>query len=222
MNIKHIMIIDDDDRIRDLLGKFLKDNGYFVTLAANATDAKEKLKSYIFDLLVVDVMMPDQTGVEFTEELRQNDKTPILMLTAMGEVEDRIKGLSSGADDYLAKPFEARELLLRIQRILDRTEVKSNNILKFDQITFDSEKSLLKNGDDEITISSNEAELLNILAKRIGQAISREELSRLCGSVNERTIDVRITRLRNKSERDTKMPKYLKTVRGKGYVLYSD
>jgi two-component system phosphate regulon response regulator OmpR len=221
-DITHILVIDDDTRIRDLLAKFLKDNGFFVSTAKDAYDARNTLKEYIFDLIIVDVMMPGESGVEFTAKLRKTEKTPVLMLTARGEVEDRISGLESGADDYLPKPFEPRELLLRIQRILQRTKIESKNIsTTFGKITFNLEKNSLEKNGENIYITSNEAKLLAILCNNLQKNVSREELAKLCGGINERSIDVQITRLRNKIEEDPKKPIYLKTIRGQGYVLYS-
>lgn len=221
MNIKHILVVDDDTRIRDLLGKFLRENGFFVTLAKDASDAREKLQEFRFDLLVVDIMMPGESGIELTAALRKEMDVPILMLTAMGETEDRIAGFESGADDYLPKPFEPRELLLRIKSILQRT--KSNltdaNIIAIGDLSFDMAKAILSNGDEIIALTSNEEKLLTILCQRRGKIVSREDLSKLCGGVNERSIDVQITRLRNKIEKDSKRPVYLKTVRGQGYVV---
>jgi two-component system phosphate regulon response regulator OmpR len=220
--ITHLLIIDDDKRIRDLLARFLKDNGFFVSVAKDAYDARNSLKEYVFDLIIVDVMMPGESGVEFTAKLRQNQATPVLMLTALGEVDDRIAGLESGADDYLPKPFEPRELLLRIQRILQRTKTDSKSpATTFGSIIFNHEKNSLEKNGENIYITSNEAQLLAILCNNLQKTVTREELAKLCGGINERSIDVQITRLRNKIEEDPKKPVYLKTVRGMGYVLYS-
>lgn len=222
-NINHILIVDDDRRIRDLLGKFLCDNGFFVTMAEDAFKAREYLKEFTFDIIVVDVMMPGETGIEFTQKLREYQDTPVLMLTAMGESEDRISGLESGADDYLPKPFEPRELLLRIQMILKRTKVNEvGKIVNLGEIIFNTEKNSLEKNGNYIQITSNEAKLLSILADNLNSVVSREEMAQLCGGINERSVDVQITRLRNKIENDPKKPIYLKTVRGKGYVLYND
>lgn len=220
-NIYHILVVDDDDRIRNLLGKFLKDNGFFVSTSHNAENAREKLEEFIFDLIIVDVMMPSESGVEFTSKLRKKNAVPVLMLTAMGDVEDRITGLKSGADDYLPKPFEPRELLLRIHNILHRTKERSPKVIAFGKIIFDIDKGRLW-GDEDIFITSNEVKLLKILSKANGQTVMREELAKLCGGINERSIDVQITRLRNKIETTPKKPRYLKTIRGKGYALFCD
>lgn len=220
--ITHLLIVDDDKRIRELLGKFLMDNGFVVTVANHTTAAREKLQEFIFDLLIVDVMMPCESGIEFTSWLRaQNNNTPILMLTAMGEAEDRISGLENGADDYLPKPFEPRELLLRIQKIVARTRPTLKSKITFGKLVFDaSTASLQKNGQD-VPITSNEATLLGALCDNIGTTVSREYMAKLCSGVNERTIDVQITRLRSKIEDNPKNPTHLKTVRGKGYALYA-
>jgi two-component system phosphate regulon response regulator OmpR len=220
--ITHILVIDDDTRIRDLLAKFLCDSGFFVSTAKDAFEGRDKLKEFIFDLIIVDVMMPGQTGIEFTRNLREKQETPVLMLTAMGEVEDRINGLESGADDYLPKPFEPRELLLRVQRILKRTKPIKNQVISFGNIIFKLEKNTLEKNGENIYITSNEVKLLTTLYNNLQKTVAREDLAKLCGGINERSIDVQITRLRNKIEEDPKKPLYLKTIRGEGYVLFSD
>ncbi len=221
--VTHILVIDDDTRIRDLLGKFLRDNGFFVSAAKDAFDAARMLGEFVFDLIIVDVMMPGQSGIEFTKHLRQGNKTPVIMLTAMGEVEDRIAGLESGADDYLPKPFEPRELLLRVKSILQRTKVNhKNKPFTFGNVVFYKDRSALEQNGVDIAITSNEAKLLIILCDNLNEAVSREDMARLCGGINERSIDVQITRLRNKLENDPKKPLYLKTIRGQGYILYGD
>ncbi len=220
--ITHLLIVDDDTRIRELLSKFLIDNGFIVSVAKNAGAAREILKEFIFDLLIVDVMMPGETGIEFTSWLRsQNNDVPILMLTAMGDSKDRINGLENGADDYLPKPFEPRELLLRIQKIVSRTRPTLKSKATFGNLVFDASAASLKKNGHDIPITSNEAILLGTLCDNIGKTVSREYLAKLCSGVNERTIDVQITRLRSKIEENPKNPMYLKTVRGKGYVLYA-
>lgn len=218
----HLLIVDDDTRIRELLGKFLKDNGFIVTVAKDATEAREKMREFIFDLLIVDVMMPGESGMELTAWLKESgNEIPVIMLTAMGDAEHRIKGLEQGADDYLPKPFEPRELLLRIKRIIMRTRPSSRNRVAFGRLVFDTTSaSLQKNGKD-ITITANEAKLLSILCGNIGKVVLREDMAKLCGGVFERTIDVQITRLRGKIEDNPKNPLHLKTVRSKGYVLYA-
>lgn len=222
-DINHLLIIDDDDRIRSLLGKYLADNGMYVTLAENAADARVKMQSFKFDLFVVDVMMPGETGVEFTFWLKKRLDTPVLMLTAMGEVEDRVLGLENGADDYLSKPFEPRELLLRIKNLLQRGGRKAKkSLFKFGNIEFDPAKETLKKDNADVEITSSESKLLAILCVNMDKIVTREELSRLHSGINERSIDVQITRLRNKIEDNTKKPSYLKTVRGKGYILHGN
>lgn len=221
--IIHLLIIDDDRRIRQLLGKFLTDRGYFVTMAEDAFVAREKLQTFRFDLIIVDVMMPGETGFDFTRTLRQSNDTPVIMLTAMGEVDDRITGLESGADDYLPKPFEPRELLLRIQRILARTRLpETTQSVRFGSVTFQRDTSSLIQDGTLLPLTSGEAQLLALLCQKPGSPITREELAKQCGGINERSVDVQITRLRQKLEPDPKKPRYVKTIRGKGYVLYSD
>jgi len=221
--INHILVVDDDTRIRDLLGQYLQDHGFFVTTAKDAAQAREKLKQFVFDLMVVDVMMPGELGTELTASLRKTMNVPILMLTAMGETEDRISGLESGADDYLAKPFEPRELLLRIQSILQRTaKVKlSESLIHFGPFTFDNSSGNLSRDHQDVTLTSNEVKLFKALIDKAGNIVSREALASACGGINERSVDVQITRLRNKIEPDPKKPKYLKTIRGAGYVMYT-
>jgi two-component system, OmpR family, phosphate regulon response regulator OmpR len=219
----NILVIDDDTRLRTLLGRFLEENGFEVSLAKETLEAKEILKEKKFDLLIVDVMMPGENGVDFTENFRSSSKTPIIMLTARGEFEDRIKGLEAGADDYLPKPFEPKELLLRINNILKRVvpSKSSENICSFGEFIFNIAESRLKKGENFIHITDSEAKILSILCKEKGKAVSREKLSSLCGEIDERSIDVQITRLRKKIETNPKQPHYLQTVRNHGYVLYS-
>lgn len=219
--LTHLLIVDDDTRIRELLCKYLVDNGFIVSVAKSGADAREKLEEFKFDLLVVDVMMPGETGLEFTRWLKQNgNSAPVLMLTAMSDVEDRIAGLESGADDYLQKPFEPRELLLRIQKILIRTQAPQQSKIHFGNMIFDKSRlALMKNGAD-VGITTNEAKLLEVLLDNEGRVVAREEMAKICGGVNERTVDVQITRLRSKIEDNAKKPVHLKSVRGKGYVFY--
>lgn len=219
--ITHLLIVDDDTRIRKLLSKFLTDCGFMVTAAENASSAREKVKEFVFDLLIVDVMMPGESGVELTKWLRTHSDIPVLMLTAMGDAEDRISGLESGADDYLPKPFEPRELLLRIKNIISRTRPSSKVKFMFGNLSFDITNASLKKNGLDIPITLNEAKLLTMLCNDIGKVVSREYMAKLCDGVNERTIDVQITRLRSKIEDNPKNPTHLKTVRGKGYILYS-
>lgn len=221
--INHILVVDDDTRIRDLLAQYLQDHGFFVTTARDAVQARTKLRQFVFDLMVVDVMMPGELGTELTASLRKTMDIPILMLTAMGETEDRISGLESGADDYLPKPFEPRELLLRIQSILQRTRTRqtSQKTVNFGPFSFEVGSGNLSFDNRHVMLTSNEATLLKTLTDQAGTIVSREALALACGGINERSVDVQITRLRNKIEPDPKKPKYLKTIRGQGYVLYT-
>ena len=220
--LPHLLVIDDDTRLRNLLGRFLGENGFEVSLAKDTAEAKTLMQDCKFDLLIVDVMLPNETGVEFTGNLRQSSKIPVVMLTARGEFEDRIKGLESGADDYIQKPFEPKELLLRINNILKRigTASQDPNIFRFGDFSFSLIDSRLKKGNEFIHITDSEAKILGILCKEKGQTVSREKLSSLCGDIDERSIDVQITRLRRKIEANPKQPHYLQTVRNHGYVIY--
>ena len=218
----HILVVDDDRRLRGLLRKYLSDNGYLVTTAKDAGDARARLESLAFDLLVVDVMMPGETGLELTESLRHTSPVPILLLTAMGEADDRIAGLEHGADDYLAKPFEPRELLLRIGNILRRVgpAAEAAHEVRFGEFAFDFERWELRRNGRPVRLTSGEAGLLNVFAINPGVTLSRERLSRESGvGGNVRTIDVQVARLRRKIESDPRAPRYLQTVWGAGYVL---
>ncbi len=220
--LPHILVVDDDDRIRELVARYLSEHGFFVSTAEDAKEATAILALAEYDALVVDVMMPGQSGMEFTEELRQKNDVPILLLTAMGETEDKISGLSAGADDYLTKPFDPRELVLRLQAIL-RRRPKQQEILSDLRIgpwVFKAEHNELLDGDITIKLTDGEANLLVALAKRSGEVMSREELSEACGlDAEKRTVDVQVTRLRRKLEKDSNDPRFLQTVRGKGYIL---
>lgn len=221
----HILVVDDDLRLRRLLAEYLGNQGWVVTMAKDAQDAKAKLAIFIFDLLVLDVMMPVQTGTDLAQELRSAGvATPILMLTAMGEAEDRISGLEAGADDYLVKPFEPRELVLRIQNILRRGRTAPSDKHKkisFGTFTFLPEEGRLLQEGNPVHLTSAEQTLLGCLARRLGEAVSRSELAAaLPGETeNERSIDVQITRLRKKIEAEPSRPLYIQTVRGAGYIL---
>jgi two-component system phosphate regulon response regulator OmpR len=224
MEKKHILVIDDDTRLRTLLGRFLEENNFNVSLAKDTTEARAVMQNTNFDLLIVDVMMPQENGIDFTSSLRQNSKTPVIMLTARGEFDDRIKGLEAGADDYLQKPFEPKELLLRINNILKRVSVSqttASNVCNFGDFNFNLTESRLKRGEEFIHITESEAKILAILCKEQGNPVSREKLSNLCGGIDDRSIDVQITRLRKKIEVNPKQPHYLQTVRNLGYVIYS-
>lgn len=225
----HILVIDDDTRICALVARYLQEHNYVVLSAANATQATDLMQSFVFDAMVVDVMMPGITGLEFTKSLREKgDNTPVLLLTALGEVDDRILGLESGADDYLPKPFEPKELVLRLESILRRTrgKVKKTKGYQIGTWYFDPRYDDLKdmtNEENEIRLTSVEANLLRALVKSAGTPVSRNDLAERCGlDAGERTIDVQVTRLRRKIESNTKMPKYLQTVRGKGYLLRAE
>jgi len=221
--LPHLLVIDDDTRLRKLLGKFLSENGYRVTLAISAADARSKLRNMSFDLLVSDIMMPGETGLELTRDLRRESGVPILLLTAMGEAEDRIRGLELGADDYLPKPFEPRELLLRIQSILRRVppEPTVANELSFGPLRFDPTRRVLRRGPEEIRLTEAESALLSTLAVHAGRPVSRETLGG-GGDEGGRAVDVQIARLRRKLENDPRFPRYLQTVRGQGYMLQPD
>lgn len=217
---RHVLVVDDDVRLRRLLQRYLTEHGYHTTTAADALEAKAALKNFAFDLMVLDVMLPGQDGVSLTAELRQVVDLPILLLTARGEVEDRVSGLAAGADDYLAKPFDPRELLLRIATILRRAPPPLVQSLRFGPFTFDPARHELKRGDEIIHLTETELSLLRTLAEQPGLAISRQELgerSRISGS--DRAIDVQVARLRRKLEPDPRQPRYLLTRRGEGYVL---
>ncbi|MBT6884237.1 MAG: response regulator transcription factor [Rhodospirillaceae bacterium] len=224
-DMAHILVVDDDDRLRDLLVKYLSENDYLVSGARNAADARAKLKGLTFDLIVLDLMMPGESGLEFANDFRQTNSTPILMLTAMNESGDRIRGLEHGADDYLGKPFEPRELVLRIENILKRLPDRNPLPLeiRLGDVLFRPVRGELEISGRAIRLTDIEAALLGALAERSGEILNRDELINLTGtSGGGRAIDVQVTRLRRKIERDPKLPRYLQTVRGKGYVLMPD
>jgi two-component system, OmpR family, phosphate regulon response regulator OmpR len=219
----HLLVVDDDARLRELLRRYLSDSGFRVTTAADAGEARSKLAGFAFDLVVLDVMMPGESGIELTQALRRDGQTPVLLLTAMAEPEDRVNGLEQGADDYLAKPFEPRELVLRIRNLLQRrpaADTESGDI-RFGGNRFDTVRGELYRGSDLVHLTAAEAGLLSLLAHKAGQAVSREELS-LSLSGNVRNVDVQMTRLRRKIERDPRYPRCLQTVRGTGYLLKPD
>jgi two-component system phosphate regulon response regulator OmpR len=218
----HLLVIDDDTRIRNLLKQFLSENGFRVTVAGNADEARRKLHGLDFDLLVLDVMMPGESGVELTKALRAEKDVPILMLTALSETDSRVTGLEAGADDYLPKPFDPRELILRINNILRRggpASVPKVEQLVFGPYTFQLAKRELKRGGETLKLTDREQEILAIFAARAGETIPRHELVGGDSEVGERTIDVQINRLRRKIERDPSNPVWLQTVRGIGYRL---
>ena len=220
-NKKHILIVDDDDRIRSLLKDFLTENSYIVSTAENAEQAKNKLSFIKFDIIILDVMMPGQNGYDLTKEIKKNLKVPIILLTAKGEVENRIKGLELGADDYLGKPFEPKELLLRIKNIINKNN-KINLDLKYyvGNAEIELNKMLVKLNDRLKKINISEKKVLIEMLANPGKTYTREEIGRISGIKLERSIDVMITRLRQKLETNPKNPKYLQTIRGSGYVLW--
>jgi len=227
----HLLIVDDDERIRGLLQKFLIRNGFLVSAARDAAHARRILSGLDFDLIVLDVMMPGEDGISLTKGIRETSMTPILLLTARAETEDRIAGLEAGADDYLAKPFEPKELLLRINAILRRMPEQvaddgAPKYLSLGPIRYDTERGEMWRGEDLVRLTSTEIQLMKVFAARPGEALSRtqlvEELGRDLGQSQERAVDVQITRLRRKLEDNPKQPRYLQTVRGAGYMLAPD
>ncbi|MBO6537868.1 MAG: response regulator transcription factor [Rhizobiaceae bacterium] len=218
----HILVVDDDTRIRDLLKQYLAEQGYRVSIAANAEEARRRLEGLDFDLIVLDVMMPGESGVELTQSLREQKEIPILMLTALSEIENRVSGLAAGADDYLPKPFDPRELLLRINNILRRGAPPSTPKVEqvvFGPYAFQLSRRELKRGGEVLKLTEREQEILAIFCGRAGETIPRHELVGDEAEVGERTIDVQINRLRRKIERDPSNPLWLQTVRGVGYRL---
>lgn len=225
----HILVVDDDTRLRELLQTYLRDQGFAITVAVNARDARTKLALFRFDLMVLDVMMPGETGVELAHSLKVAENgaphLPILLLTAMADTEDRINGLETGADDYLTKPFEPRELVLRIQAILRRTAIPASqkSYIQFGEFRFDLTNGKLQKNDEAIFLTTSELQLLKTLAENSPEAVTRTDLAKSLGvGDNERNVDVQITRLRKKIETDGSRPVYIKTVRGSGYALSAD
>ena len=219
--IAHILVVDDDDGIRSLVKKYLNENNFMVTTANNAEDASEKISVIKFDLIVLDIMMPGKNGLEFTEEHKHKINTPIILLTAKGKANERVEGLEVGADDYLPKPFEPKELILRIKNILDKTKKSDQKrIIKFGSIKIDLNKLLIIKNDKEFKINNTEKIILEKMINDPGKTFSRQSIGRLINLDKERSIDVIITRLRKKIEIDPKKPKYLQTLRGSGYVLW--
>ena len=217
----HILVVDDDDGIRSLVKKYLNENNYLVTTAKSAEDAIEKTSLIKFDLIVLDIMMPGKSGLEFTNEYKKKINTPIILLTAKGEANERVEGLESGADDYLPKPFEPKELVLRINNILNKIKKDGQRrIVKFDNIEIDLNKRLIIQNDKEFKINDTEKIILEKMINEPGKTFSREAIGKLIDLDKERSIDVIITRLRKKIELDPKNPKYLQTLRGVGYVLW--
>ena len=217
----HILIVDDDDRIRELVKQYLNNNEYLVTTASSAEDAKKKVDIVKFDIIVLDIMMPGQSGLDFTNENKKKINTPIILLTAKGEPSERIEGLEIGADDYLAKPFEPKELILRIKNILEKTKSKNQRrVVSFSNINIDLNKLLIINKKQEYKINNTEKIILEKMINSPGETFSREKIGKLINIDKERSIDVIITRLRKKIEVDPKNPKFLQTIRGAGYVLW--
>ena len=217
----HILVVDDDDGIRSLVKQYLNENNFLVTTAISAEDAIKKINLIKFDLVVLDIMMPGKNGLEFTIENKQKINTPIILLTAKGEASERVEGLEVGADDYLAKPFEPKELILRIRNILNKTKSKNiKRVIDFGNITIDLNKHLIFKNDKEFKINNTEKTILEEMVNSPGKTFSREEIGRIINLDKERSIDVIITRLRKKIEIDPKNPKYLQTLRGEGYVLW--
>ena len=221
--MSHILIVDDDDKIRELLKEFLSENNFLISTAADATEALEKLNLISFDLIIIDIMMPGMNGFDLTREIRNNSNVPVIHLTAMDEKKDVIQGLEIGADDYIAKPFEPKELELRINNILKKSSIKSKNkTLQLNNILLDLSTGTIKGLSKDLTLSENEIKILEILSSKPGESFKREFLIQSLGFNQERTLDVCINRLRKKIEKNPKIPKYLKTKRGSGYVLWID
>ena len=219
--IAHILVVDDDDGIRSLVKQYLNENNFLVTTASSAENAEEKVLIIKFDLIVLDIMMTGKSGLEFIKDNKSKIDTPIILLTAKGEAEDRVEGLEIGADDYLPKPFEPKELTLRIKNILNKTKKKDQKrIIEFDNIKIDLNKLLIHKNKNEFKINVTEKIILEKMINNPGKTFSREEIGKLIDLDKERSIDVIITRLRKKIEADPKNPKYLQTLRGAGYVLW--
>lgn len=225
----HILVVDDDRRLRDLLARFLGDHGYRVTTAANAAEADSRLAHLVFDAIVLDIMMPGENGFDFARRFRGGSNAPILMLTARADSADRINGLEIGVDDYLTKPFEPRELILRLGNILKRTIIvdapqsgSHPDFVRFGPFIYGLARGELRHGEETIRLTEREREILTALAERAGEHVPREQLAAQGSAANDRTIDVQINRLRRKIERDPADPLYLQTVRGVGYRLVTD
>ena len=219
--LAHILVVDDDDGIRSLVKKYLLENNYLITTAEDAEDAAKKIKIIKFDLIILDIMMPGQSGLDFIKEFKKKIDTPIILLTAKGEAKERIKGLEYGADDYLPKPFEPKELTLRIKNILDKTkQTNQKRIINFENIKIDLNKMTIIKNEKEYKINNTEKIILEKMINSPGKTFSREDIGILIDLDKERSIDVIITRLRKKIELDPKKPKFLQTIRGSGYVLW--
>ena len=217
----HILVVDDDQEIRELVKEYLNKNKYLVTTAKDAEDAQNKIKFIKFDLIILDIMMPGKSGLEFTQENKNHLNTPIILLTAKGEPSERVTGLEIGADDYLAKPFEPKELILRINNILNKTKTKfTKRLIKFGDVKIDLNKLIIKKNSIEYKINNTEKSILEEMINSPGKIFSRQNISSIINIEKERSIDVIITRLRKKIESDPKKSKYLQTIRGEGYVLW--
>jgi len=222
-NAPHILVVDDDSRIRDLLARYLREHGFHVTTAIDAASARSTMAGLSFDLLILDVMMPKESGLEFARSIRQDSQVPILMLTARAEPEQRIEGLETGVDDYLGKPFEPRELLLRVSNVLRRgANAPSSGEVRMGEFVFHIARGELRREGDTIRLTERERDLLRYFAQRPGTPVSRHELAKDGDAGGDRAVDVQINRLRRKIENDPANPVYLQTVRGKGYILYSE
>ena len=221
--LAHILVVDDDDGIRSLVKRYLNENKYLVTTADSAEDASEKVKIIKFDLIILDIMMPGKNGLEFINEHKNELDTPIILLTAKGQANERVEGLEIGADDYLPKPFEPKELLLRIKNILNKTKKSDlKRVIEFENIKIDLNKQLIFKNDLEFKINNTEKIILEKMINNPGKTFKRMEIGKLIDLDKERSIDVIITRLRKKIELDPKNPKFLQTIRGAGYVLWID
>ncbi len=219
--LAHILVVDDDDGIRSLVKKYLNENKFLVTTANSAENAAEKIKIIKFDLIILDIMMPGKSGLEFIEENKKKIHTPIILLTAKGEATERIEGLEIGADDYLPKPFEPKELILRIQNIINKTKnMDQKRVIEFENVKIDLNKQLISTNTSEYKINKTEKTILEKMVNNPGKTFSREDIGQLINLDKERSIDVIITRLRKKIEVDPKNPKFLQTIRGVGYVLW--
>ena len=219
--INHILVVDDDDEIRSLVKQYLDQNNFLVTTATSAEDAIKKVDIIKFDLIVLDIMMPGKSGLDFIQENKNKIKTPIILLTAKGTTSERVEGLEIGADDYLPKPFEPKELVLRIKNILNKTVVKNiKKIISFENLTIDLNKKIILKDNKEFKINITDKKIIEEMIGSPGKTFTRDEIANLINLSKERSIDVIITRLRKKIEQDPKNPKYLQTIRGEGYVLW--
>tara|TARA_B100000029_G_scaffold503331_1_gene580047 strand:+ start:271 stop:948 length:678 start_codon:yes stop_codon:yes gene_type:complete len=220
-NIFHVLVVDDDDRIRELVKEYLEENSFIVTTARNSSDAKKKIEIIKFDIMILDIMMPGESGLVLTKEIKRNYTTPIILLTAKGETANRIEGLEIGADDYLGKPFEPKELLLRIKNILNKVKKADlPNEIYIGDVLINLKKLSIKTDNQIVKMNPQEKKVLEEMLKSPGKVFSRDEIGKIIRISKERTIDVMITRLRQKIETEPKKPKYLQTIRGSGYVLW--